>query len=278
MNSSGHGAANVTLGIPRLREIVMTASTKPKTPSMTLMVKAGTSSDSVQAFCKRATRLPLSHIVDNVTVEERILPSRRKKFSVKIAFYPATEYKEEYDVTLSEILSTFGTTFPLILKKETQNELKKLTTEVKSQFSDIGKGRVEGQSAAISDGDDGEPAPRGNDDRSEVGDDDADHVKRMNQSKQQATYESDDDDDGKALAEFDDVGIEAEFEAGSDEDSKIDDDASEEAEKSDLSAKAGNVQELFMRNLQPATAFGFSDSGVSFELEAKESIFFLSLI
>ncbi|OBZ76821.1 DNA-directed RNA polymerase I subunit rpa1 [Grifola frondosa] len=33
---AGHGAANVTLGIPRLREIVMTASTKPKTPSMTM--------------------------------------------------------------------------------------------------------------------------------------------------------------------------------------------------------------------------------------------------
>ncbi|KAH7908069.1 hypothetical protein BJ138DRAFT_406433 [Hygrophoropsis aurantiaca] len=33
---SGHGAANVALGIPRLPEIVMTASQKPKTPSMTI--------------------------------------------------------------------------------------------------------------------------------------------------------------------------------------------------------------------------------------------------
>lgn len=29
---AGHGAANVTLGIPRLREIIMSASKVPKTP------------------------------------------------------------------------------------------------------------------------------------------------------------------------------------------------------------------------------------------------------
>ncbi|MFO0131801.1 MAG: hypothetical protein ACK52J_04845 [bacterium] len=33
---AGHGGANVTLGIPRLREILMTATDKLKTPSMTL--------------------------------------------------------------------------------------------------------------------------------------------------------------------------------------------------------------------------------------------------
>ena len=33
---AGHGGANVTLGIPRLREILMTATDKLKTPSMLL--------------------------------------------------------------------------------------------------------------------------------------------------------------------------------------------------------------------------------------------------
>jgi DNA-directed RNA polymerase I subunit RPA1 len=33
---AGHGAANVTLGIPRLRELLMTASKNLKTPNMTL--------------------------------------------------------------------------------------------------------------------------------------------------------------------------------------------------------------------------------------------------
>ena len=33
---AGHGGVNMTLGIPRLREILMTASEKIKTPSMTI--------------------------------------------------------------------------------------------------------------------------------------------------------------------------------------------------------------------------------------------------
>ena len=38
---AGVGAKNVTLGIPRLREIIMTASSKIKTPFMELPLKAG---------------------------------------------------------------------------------------------------------------------------------------------------------------------------------------------------------------------------------------------
>ena len=36
---AGHGGANVTLGIPRLREILMTASATIKTPIMTIYPK-----------------------------------------------------------------------------------------------------------------------------------------------------------------------------------------------------------------------------------------------
>ena len=36
---AGHGGANVTLGIPRLREILMTASENIKTPIMTVNFK-----------------------------------------------------------------------------------------------------------------------------------------------------------------------------------------------------------------------------------------------
>ena len=38
---AGHGGANVTLGIPRLREILMTASENIKTPMMTLNLVPG---------------------------------------------------------------------------------------------------------------------------------------------------------------------------------------------------------------------------------------------
>lgn len=40
---AGHGGANVTLGIPWLREILMTASENIKTPMMTLNLNKGIS-------------------------------------------------------------------------------------------------------------------------------------------------------------------------------------------------------------------------------------------
>ena len=124
----GHGAANVTLGIPRLREIIMTASTKPKTPSMTMDVRAGTATPDIDVFCKKAGRLTMSQVVDKVLVRERLVSnggSRLKEYLVDLAFYPKADYQQEYDVEPSEILAAFATRFPLILRKEIQNELKR---------------------------------------------------------------------------------------------------------------------------------------------------------
>ena len=124
---AGHGAANVTLGIPRLREIVMTASQKPKTPSMTMKVRKGVSADDIALFCKRASRLTLSQIVDLVTVKERLVvegDARRTRFAVNLAFFPRDEYAAEYDVEPAEILAAFATRFPLTLTQELQAELK----------------------------------------------------------------------------------------------------------------------------------------------------------
>src|SRR5258708_39470455 len=94
---TGHGAANVTLGIPRLREIVMTASQKPKTPSMTMAVRQGVSPGSIDLFCKRANRVTLSQIVENVVVQESLWAegeALRIRFIVDINFYPKEEYQE----------------------------------------------------------------------------------------------------------------------------------------------------------------------------------------
>ncbi|KAG1816996.1 hypothetical protein EV424DRAFT_1348051 [Suillus variegatus] len=88
---AGHGAANVTLGIPQLREIVMTASQKPKTPSMTMEVAHGVSQLDIDIFCKQASKLTLSQLVDNVTVKEHLTvqsDARRTEFVIEIVFFP----------------------------------------------------------------------------------------------------------------------------------------------------------------------------------------------
>ncbi len=49
---AGHGGANVTLGIPRLREIIMSASRKPQTPSMTIPLKSSSTRDEANALAR----------------------------------------------------------------------------------------------------------------------------------------------------------------------------------------------------------------------------------
>lgn len=260
---AGHGAANVTLGIPRLREIVMTASQKPKTPSMSLPLLSYVREDVTQAFCKHANRLTLSQITDNVQVNELLASTRRRQFKVSISFYPKDEYREEYDVEALEILSAFNTKFPQILKREIQIELKKLQADIKA-LSDVGKGSTINNNT---DGDDDanfESLPTDN--ASEAGDGDADEEKRARQSKQQATYESDSESD-ISEGEFDNAAIEAEFAKDASDIDEIDDDTSMTDLSEELEARLVEVRKNFISNMKVATNFSFSEDGVSFELE-----------
>ncbi|KAF8306029.1 beta and beta-prime subunits of DNA dependent RNA-polymerase [Clavulina sp. PMI_390] len=233
---AGHGAANVTLGIPRLREIVMTASQKPKTPTMTLPVASTMSAEDIESFCKKASRLTLSQVVDNITVDETLVTedesgSRRRHFAITINLFPRDEYEAEYETSPQEILIALGTVFGLVLKKEIQLELKKLNADLKSQLVNVGKGKTaptEDRGAAGGDDDDDGEADRDNDDAtsklpprddvSEVGDGDAEEEKRMRQTRQ-ASYES-----------------------GSEDDSS-DDDTDSDDEANDIAATAGGAED-----------------------------------
>lgn len=68
---AGRGEANVTLGIPRLREILMTASKTIKTPVMTLPVLPEMGATEAQVLANRMRRLKLAECLSNITVVER---------------------------------------------------------------------------------------------------------------------------------------------------------------------------------------------------------------
>ncbi|PSS35416.1 hypothetical protein PHLCEN_2v1571 [Hermanssonia centrifuga] len=272
---AGHGAANVTLGIPRLREIVMTASRKPKTPSMTMAISQGVSAEDIDAFCKKAGRLTLSQVVDKVTVKETLSvegASRSKEFTIDLVFYPQAEYEVEYDVQPSEILSAFGTKFPLILKREIQNELKKLDQDMKTQMAEIGRGKaVRDQPGGAEDADeDGDKdtskrKDKDDDDVSEIGDGDATSAKRERQAKEQATYEEDEDDEDAEddiMKQYDDDEIEAAY-ASADE---KDDTEKLRSVSESLAKQASAVEQLFMENFSYTTSFTFNDSGCTIAL------------
>ena len=273
MPCTGHGAANVTLGIPRLREIVMTASRKPKTPSMTMTMRHDIPVSAVDAFCKKATRLTMSQIVDTVTVKETLAAIggvRTKAYTVDLTFYPKTEYESEYDVEPSEILAAFGTKFPLILKKEVQTELKKLDQDLKTQMANVGKGKAVARQPdeAVPGGDADESSGEGDigkqdqddDELSEVGDGDATSAKRKRQSKEQTSYDDEDSEDG-GLDAYNDAALEAAYASHQEEDAEESDDAS------DLATELGAVEEMFLHHFPRATSFNFSASGCKIGVE-----------
>ncbi|CAM9657713.1 unnamed protein product, partial [Hapterophycus canaliculatus] len=73
---AGHGGANVTLGIPRLREIIMTAAKNLKTPSMVVPLREGADRAAAASLALRLSRLSLSQLLHNhggVVVRERVV-------------------------------------------------------------------------------------------------------------------------------------------------------------------------------------------------------------
>ena len=269
---TGHGAANVTLGIPRLREIVMTASQRPKTPSMTMAVRQGISPESIDLFCKRANRVTLSQIVENIVVQESLWAereARRIRFVVDINFYPKEEYREEHDLKPSEILAAFAYRFPVVLKKEIVLELKKLDADMKSQISRLGIGKkVSARDVGGEDDEDGEgPVKARRDDEESVGDGDAEDEKRARQKKQQATYESDSEkEEDEDPAEYDDDAIEAEYaDANLAPDSA--DTMDNKSKKVPLKSAIAEASEGFQRLVHQCTNFDFDGNKCSFTLE-----------
>lgn len=285
MRVLGHGAANVTLGIPRLREIVMTASRKPKTPSMTMTAAKGISEDQADAFARRASRLTLSQVIERVTVEERLTvnsKARRKQFTIDIEFYPEREYRAEFDVSPVELVQVFRDRFPLTLKREIQLEIKRRATELKRQADEIGKGRAmrqgeDGPSGAVGQGEEDvnadveEPAPRkDDDDESEAGDGDASTEKRQRQKQQQTSYESEEDEDTE-----DDIDPpDAEMETASALDvgvPVIEELEKKHRKKPKFKELVSQVEQAFYENMPNATSFEFISSRCNVVLEVSKT-------
>ncbi|PWY99763.1 beta and beta-prime subunits of DNA dependent RNA-polymerase [Testicularia cyperi] len=229
---AGHGAANVTLGIPRLREIVMTASQKIKTPIMQLPIMDGITNDEMKTFCQDGSRLVLSQVVEEATVTEKISGKteetgyhRQKTYTVRLNFFPAEECLEEYNCTTQAILHGLEQTFSPVLENGIVQELRKRRREHALQVAAIGKGQTfndNGQAGGDGNDDDNAAAAAANgsssakgrkdgndadsDDEeaaSESGDGDADDAKRRSRSAAQATYDDQDDGDD----DDDDMGV-----------------------------------------------------------------------
>lgn len=64
---AGHGGANLTLGIPRLREILMTASQKISTPIMTLQFRNDNiSKERAEYYARKLKKINLLELVNQI--------------------------------------------------------------------------------------------------------------------------------------------------------------------------------------------------------------------
>lgn len=103
---AGRGEMNVTLGIPRLREILMVASKNIKTPSMVIPFKDLPKLDyHVNKLKRKLNRITLADVLQTIYVQEKLhLKPRRQLYILKMKFLPHEAYAENTIVTPKQIL------------------------------------------------------------------------------------------------------------------------------------------------------------------------------
>lgn len=130
---AGHSAKNVTLGIPRLREIVMTASAKIMTPTMTLKPIEELTPAEGERFAKSISRLSLAHVISTLSVTERAGGGagheHEKIYDIRIELYDPEEYEEEYAIQRADVSRCFEKRFLPRLDKMIKDEFKKKARE-----------------------------------------------------------------------------------------------------------------------------------------------------
>ncbi|KAI9370808.1 hypothetical protein BJX61DRAFT_513951 [Aspergillus egyptiacus] len=204
---AGHSAKNVTLGIPRLREIVMTASKQIMTPTMTLVLNEELPREHGERFAKAISKLSIAEVVDKVQVKERISSgsTKAKIYDIEISFFPAEEYTAEYAITIRDVQSTLQNKFIPKLVKFTKSELKKRYDEKSlSKHSaaqpeiGVSVGTIEEASRNA----DAEELPRGDDD-DEDDEDDAKRARGAQNRSNQVSYEGPEDEEEQMVRQTD---------------------------------------------------------------------------
>lgn len=237
---AGHGAANVTLGIPRMREIIMTASASIKTPQMTLPILPDVSDQMADSFCKSVAKVRFSEFIDRVIVTETTgveegTTSSYRSYRVKLLFYTREEYEEEYDISSEQLQNAITSKFLGRLEASINKEVKKQTKS--ASLPTIGKAVPKAKTdAALAnktiEGDGSE-------------DGDASDEKMKSNTKQAVSYDGPDDEEVESMRkaeetsdeemEDSDNSNESEEESedeDSDDDNLIDDEAKETPKKS----------------------------------------------
>jgi DNA-directed RNA polymerase I subunit RPA1 len=199
---AGHSSKNVTLGIPRLREILMTASAKISTPGMTLYPLPEMSLQGTEKFAKSITRLSLADLIDEVEVRETVGRGtaylQAKTYKIRLVFFPSEAYCNEYAIETDDVFMAVAKRFLPALQAAIRKELRKKGEKISASRPDVGAsaGRSENITPRAPANQDDEGAPDDTDEDSEdEGEGDATANKSKANRTEGAGYEDPDEDD-----------------------------------------------------------------------------------
>ncbi|CCH61247.1 hypothetical protein TBLA_0E01930 [Henningerozyma blattae CBS 6284] len=251
---AGHGAANVTLGIPRMREIIMTASSSIKTPQMNLPILNDVSNQQAETFCKSITKVLLSQVTDKVTVTETTSStansSDARAYVIHMQFFDEEEYSEEYDISKEELQSAISDKFLHLLEVAI---IKKIKTHNRSAKADIGIPVPKSQTTlAAVEGD--------------KMDSDNEEEESRKKAKQSDSYDDPDEDEIETMREAekssDEEAFESDKESESDEDMDDDDDVDSDFTESkfNLNESQLNRQSAIISRNKFIAKYNFDDS------------------
>ncbi|XP_045498094.1 DNA-directed RNA polymerase I subunit RPA1 [Colias croceus] len=105
---AGRGDMNVTLGIPRLREILMTASANLKTPNMDIPFLDNISdlTRKAEKLRRKMNRVTVADVLEKIDVECEIVikPNRQLKTTMRFVFLPHSQFKTQYVIKPAQII------------------------------------------------------------------------------------------------------------------------------------------------------------------------------
>ncbi|DAZ96934.1 TPA: hypothetical protein N0F65_012037 [Lagenidium giganteum] len=229
---AGHGAANVTLGIPRLREIIMTASANMSTPMMTIPLREGVDTSRAQEVEQKLNQVSLSQLISNengIVVNDEFLKSENgvlwvRDYTIRLTFFKAKYIKRAFGVSADTLYKSVGRSFVSKLLTLISREMKKSGVSV-STATDTSASGMPVES-------------RKKDDEDE--DDEEQGTLRFGSRKEVQGYEMDEEDEKirrAAMKDDDDSDVESDDESPKTNGRNSDDEAEDADNTSGLSKK-----------------------------------------
>ncbi|KAM6201574.1 LOW QUALITY PROTEIN: DNA-directed RNA polymerase I subunit RPA1 [Rhynchocyon petersi] len=209
---AGRGEMNVTLGIPRLREILMVASANIKTPMMSVPV-LGTKKAlrQVRSLKKQLTRVCLVEVLQKIDVQESFqMEAKQEKsrvYQLRFQFLPHAYYEQEKCLRPKDILHFMETRFFKLLMESIRKKNK-----AASAFRSVNTRRAtqkdldnSGESGRTRREQEDHEEEEGHivDAEAEEGDADASDARRKERQEEEVDYESEEEEE-KELEENED--------------------------------------------------------------------------